>query len=48
MLGHKKSVWVSGMSPLILNSEGGIADFVAISIAAEDDSPMAQTAPRPR
>jgi hypothetical protein len=37
MLCHKKSVCVSGISPLMLNNVAGIALFVAISIAAEDD-----------
>ncbi len=32
----------------MLNNEGGIADLVAISMAAEDDSPIAHTAPSPR
>src|SRR5258708_25424894 len=48
MLCHKKSVCVSGISPLMLNSDAGIALFVAISIAAEDDSPIAHTPPSPR
>jgi hypothetical protein len=48
MLCDKKSVCVRGISPLIAKSDGGIDDLVAISIAADDESPMAQTAPRPR
>ena len=48
MLCHKKSVWVSGIRPLMLNSHGGMADLVAISMAAEEERPIAQTAPRPR
>ncbi len=32
----------------MLNNDGGIADFVAINMAAEEDSPIAQTAPSPR
>jgi hypothetical protein len=48
MLGHKNSVWVSGIRPLMLNNVGGIADLVAIIMAAEEDSPIAQTAPSPR
>jgi len=48
MLCHKNSVRVSGINPLIANSDGGIDDLVAISIAADDDRPIAHTAPRPR
>lgn len=48
MLCHKNRVCVSGISPLIANSDGGIDDLVAISIAADDESPIAHTAPRPR
>ncbi len=47
-LGQRKIVWVSGISPLIANSDGGIALYVAIISAADDDSPIAQTAPSPR
>ena len=32
----------------MLANDGGIADFVAISMAAEDESPNAQTEPAPR
>jgi hypothetical protein len=47
-LGHKKRVWVSGIRPLMPNNVGGMADLVAIIMAAEDDRPIAQTAPNPR
>ena len=47
MLCHRNRVRVSGISPLMANSDGGIADLVAISMAADDDSPMAHTAPEP-
>ena len=48
MLCQRKSVCVSGISPLMLNNDGGIEDLVAISIAAEEDNPIAHTAPSPR
>ena len=48
MLCQRNRVCVSGINPLMVNSVGGMADLVAISMAAEDDSPIAQTAPRPR
>ena len=48
MLCQRNKVWVSGMSPLMANSEGGMADLVAISIAAEDERPSAHTEQVPR
>ena len=47
MLGHRKMVLVSGISPLMANSLGGSALLVAISIAAEDESPSAHTVAPP-
>src|ERR1700676_991694 len=47
-LGQRKIVCESGMIPLIASSEGGIAAFVAMSIAADDESPIAQVTPSPR
>ena len=43
MLGQRKMVLVSGISPLIASSLGGSALLVAISIAAEDERPSAHT-----
>jgi hypothetical protein len=48
MLCHRNKVWVSGMSPLMANRDGGREDFVAISMAAEDDNPSAHTEQLPR
>ena len=43
MLGHRKMVLVSGMSPLMANSLGGSELLVAISMAADEEIPRAQT-----
>ena len=43
MLCHRSKVCVSGINPLIANSDGGIAVFVAINMAADDDNPIAHT-----
>ena len=48
MLCQRKIVSVSGITPVIGSSAGGIIDFVAIIIAGEDERPSDQTLPRPR
>ena len=45
---HRKIVCVSGITPVIGRSAGGMEDLVACSSAAEDERPRAQTLPRPR
>ena len=47
-VGQMKRVWVSGITPLISNSFGGMAPLVAMSRAADEDNPRAQTAPNPK
>src|SRR5580704_7758248 len=41
-------VWLSGITPLILSNPAGMEDGVAISSAADEESPNAQTVPLPR
>ena len=48
MLCQRKIVCVSGITPVIGSSAGGIDDFVACSSAADDERPSAQTLPSPR
>ena len=48
MLCHRKIVRESGSTPEIGSSEAGIDPLVAMSSAADDDRPSAQTLPRPR
>src|SRR5207245_2420207 len=45
---QRKIVWPSGMTPVTGSSEGGIADRVAWSRAADEDRPRAHTLARPR
>src|SRR5438477_597205 len=42
MLGHRNSVCVSGIRPVMASSDGGIEVFVAINIAADEESPSDQ------
>ena len=44
---HSSSVCVRGIKPLMANNAGGIDDLVAISIAADEDNPIAHTDPLP-
>ena len=41
-------VWRSGINPLMLSREAGMAPLVAIIMAADEESPSAQVAPSPR
>src|SRR5690606_695894 len=45
---HRKMVSVNGSTPVISTSPGGMLAGLACSCAAEDDSPIAHTAPSPR
>lgn len=45
---HRKIVCENGSTPVISTSPGGMLAGLACSCAAEDDSPIAHTAPRPR
>ena len=45
---HKKIVSVNGIMPVIDRIDGGKLAGLACNCAADDDSPSAHTAPRPR
>src|SRR3546814_527775 len=45
---HRKIVSENGSTPVISTSPGGMLAGLACSCAAEDDDPVAHTAPRPR
>ena len=45
---QRKRVWDNGITPVTASSGAGITERVACSWAADDDSPSAQTLPRPR
>jgi hypothetical protein len=45
---QRKIVCVNGSTPVISSKPGGMLSGLACSCAAEDDSPIAHTAPRPR
>lgn len=45
---QRKIVWVKGITPVMASNPGGIDAGFACNCAADDDSPIAQTAPSPR
>lgn len=45
---QRKMVWVNGITPVIDRIDGGRLPGLACNCAADDESPRAQTAPRPR
>jgi hypothetical protein len=45
---HRKIVLVNGSTPVIASRPGGMLVGFACSCAADDDKPIAHTAPRPR
>ena len=45
---HRKIVWLNGITPVIASRAGGMLAGFACNCAADEDSPIAQTEPRPR
>jgi hypothetical protein len=45
---HRKIVSVNGITPVTWTRPGGMLAGFACSCAADDDKPIAQTAPNPR